>query len=96
MIGIIVSAEIVAAIYIFMILAAILHQYRRSLNKRGITFIWFVATVETGLICDTLSYLLEGSTAVTALILFNGAVALDDKIIWATPFFNAIKPGLLV
>ena len=71
--GIIVSAEIVAAIYILMILAAILHQYRRNQNKRENTFIWFVAVVAAGLICDAISYLLEGGTAVLVLIFFNTA-----------------------
>ncbi len=71
--GTIISTEIVAAIYLLMILAAILHQYRRNQNKRESTFIWFVTMVAAGLICDATSYLLEGSTVVAALIFFNTA-----------------------
>ena len=71
--GIIVSSEIVAGIFTLLILAAILHQYKMIRDKRGRTFIWFVAAVTAGLFSDTVSYLLEGSTAVGALIFFNTA-----------------------
>ncbi|MCR4789324.1 MAG: response regulator [Lachnospiraceae bacterium] len=71
--GIILSSEIVAGIYMLLILAAILHQSRIIRNQRGQAYIWFVISVTAGLFVDAISYILEGSSAVVALVFFNAA-----------------------
>lgn len=69
--GIIISSEIVAGIFTLIILIAILQQYHMIRSKSGRIYIWFVASVFAGLFSDAVSYILEGSTAVTALIIFD-------------------------
>ncbi|MCR5507317.1 MAG: response regulator [Lachnospiraceae bacterium] len=71
--GIIEASEIVAGIYMLLILVAILHQSALIRNKRERTYIWFVVAVTAGLFADAVSYILEGSGADAALIFFNAA-----------------------